>query len=53
MILSTEAVVALLRIQPSVILSMRELDRNASGRGKPQLMVDGGIRAHKKVIKTF
>ena len=32
---------------------MRELDRNASGRGKPQLMVDGGIRAHKKVIKTF
>ena len=31
------------------MLSMRELDRNASGRGKPQLMIDGGQRANKKV----
>ena len=37
------------RIDPSAMLSMRELDRNASGRGKPQLMIDGGQRANKKV----
>ncbi|CBY30569.1 unnamed protein product [Oikopleura dioica] len=36
------------RIDPSAMLSMRELDRNASGRGKPQLMIDGGQRANKK-----
>lgn len=38
------------------MLSMRELDRNASGRGKPQLMIDGGQRANKKVcfsVKFF
>ena len=31
------------RYGPSAVFSNRELDRNAAGRGKHQLMVDGGI----------
>ena len=35
------------RYGPSAVFSNRELDRNAAGRGKHQIMVDGGMEPGK------